>query len=226
MKIGTKSVLFGVHCFLIHPIFVFIAWWKLYGFPFDPRLWVAFFVHDIGYLEKPNMDGKEGETHVELGAKIMAIFDYQFMIKNIHHIYFHYPKYTRLGYKMIFAYKGYVLAKRNTKKWSDFSKYHSRFYAKKDNKQPSKLCIADKLAICITPTWLYLFQANLTGEIKEYMACSYSKEQGSGGLNAVDKLRLTSKNQKEWITGVKLYMHRWVILHKDGKEDTWTPNRV
>lgn len=74
MKIGTKSVLFGAHCFLIHPIFVFIAWWKLYGFPYDPRLWVAFFVHDLGYWGKPNMDGPEGETHVELGSKIMSIF--------------------------------------------------------------------------------------------------------------------------------------------------------
>jgi hypothetical protein len=72
MKIGTKSVLFGAHCFLLHPWFVARAWTKLYGFPFDPRLWVAFFVHDIGYLGKPNMDGPEGERHVELGAKIMA----------------------------------------------------------------------------------------------------------------------------------------------------------
>ena len=76
MKVGTKSVLFGVHCFFLHPIFVAIAWTKLYGFPFDPRIWVAFFVHDLGYWGKPNMDGPEGETHVELGAKIMHfLFD-------------------------------------------------------------------------------------------------------------------------------------------------------
>ena len=68
MKVGTKSVLFGAHQFLIHPPFVALAWWKLYGFPFDPRLWVAFYVHDIGYLGKPNMDGSEGESHVELGG--------------------------------------------------------------------------------------------------------------------------------------------------------------
>lgn len=74
MRIGTKSVLFGVHQFAIHPWFVAWAWWMLYGFPFDPRLWVAFFVHDLGYLGKPNMDGIEGETHPELGAKIMRIF--------------------------------------------------------------------------------------------------------------------------------------------------------
>jgi hypothetical protein len=71
MTVGTKSVLFGVHCFLIHPFWVALAWTRLYGFPFDPRLWFAFFLHDIGYVGKPNMDGPEGETHPELGGAIM-----------------------------------------------------------------------------------------------------------------------------------------------------------
>lgn len=74
MKVGTKSLLFGAHNIIIHPILVFVAWWRLYGFPFDPRLWIAFIVHDWGYFGKPNMDGSEGETHVELGARIMRIF--------------------------------------------------------------------------------------------------------------------------------------------------------
>lgn len=74
--VGTKSVLFGVHCFFIHPFFVARAWWHLYGFPWDPRLWVAFLVHDLGYLSKKNMDGPEGESHPELGANIMRlVFD-------------------------------------------------------------------------------------------------------------------------------------------------------
>lgn len=72
MKVGTKSILFGVHCFAIHPVMIFIAWWRLYGFPFDPRLWVAFFVHDLGYWGQPNMDGPEGESHPYFGGKIMA----------------------------------------------------------------------------------------------------------------------------------------------------------
>lgn len=76
MKMGTKSVLYGAHCFFIHPWFVALAWWKLYGFPWDPRLWVAFFVHDLGYWGKPNMDGKEGEEHVLWGAGVMRkLFD-------------------------------------------------------------------------------------------------------------------------------------------------------
>jgi hypothetical protein len=76
VKIGTKSLLFGVHQFALHPWFVAAAWWKLYGFPIDPRLWVAFFVHDIGYWGKPNMDGREGEEHPLAGANIMRfLFD-------------------------------------------------------------------------------------------------------------------------------------------------------
>src|SRR5882757_8921986 len=77
VTIGTKSVLFGAHCFFLHPWFVAAGWCKLYGFPWDPRLWVAFFVHDLGYLGKPNMDGPEGESHPEFGAKVMGfLFDH------------------------------------------------------------------------------------------------------------------------------------------------------
>lgn len=71
MKVGTKSLLFGVHCVLIHPYYVAKAWVKLYGWPKHLAIWVSFFTHDLGYWGKPNMDGKEGETHVELGAKIL-----------------------------------------------------------------------------------------------------------------------------------------------------------
>lgn len=78
MKVGTgtKSILFGAHQFIIHPVFVFAAWWKLYGFPRDPRLWIAFIVHDWGYWGSPNMDGDEGNCHPFLGARIMHyLFD-------------------------------------------------------------------------------------------------------------------------------------------------------
>lgn len=71
MKIGTKSLLFGVHQVVLHPIILFIAWWQVYGFPADPRLWIAFVIHDWGYWGKPNMDGSEGEKHVEWAANVM-----------------------------------------------------------------------------------------------------------------------------------------------------------
>lgn len=72
MKIGTKSVLFGAHCFLIHPFFVAWGWKVLFGFPWDPRLWFAFALHDIGYIGRSDIDGRSGEEHVILGARIMG----------------------------------------------------------------------------------------------------------------------------------------------------------
>jgi hypothetical protein len=72
MKLGTKSILFGAHQFLIHPLCLALAWWKLYGAPLDPRLWIAFLVHDWGYWGLGDMDGEEGQRHPELGGYIMA----------------------------------------------------------------------------------------------------------------------------------------------------------
>ena len=142
MKIGTKSVLFGAHCFFLHPWFVAAGWWKLFGFPWDPRLWVAFFVHDIGYWGKPNMDGPEGEAHVELGARIMQrLFDRD-----------------RFGMGDAARYR-----------WHDFSLLHSRYYAKRFGLPVSRLCYADKLSFALTPWWLYLPMVTATGEILEYL---------------------------------------------------------
>jgi len=72
VNIGTKSVLFGVHQFAIHPWFVAWGWWQLYGFPWDPRLWLAFVLHDLGYIGKPNLDGPEGEQHPHWAANVMS----------------------------------------------------------------------------------------------------------------------------------------------------------
>jgi hypothetical protein len=73
MKVGTKSVLVGVHQFFWHPITVLLAWMDLYGWP---KPWELFciLVHDLGYLGKSDMDGDSGELHPELGAKIAGFF--------------------------------------------------------------------------------------------------------------------------------------------------------
>lgn len=99
MKIGTKSVLFGAHAFWLHPWFVAWAWFKLYGWNqvyvgqqyyslrdknrnpaaqhpvmtslWDPRLWIAFFLHDLGYWGKSDMDGEEGEWHPLWAANLV-----------------------------------------------------------------------------------------------------------------------------------------------------------
>ena len=72
MRVGTKSVLFGAHSWWLHPFFVSAAWWRLYGFPWDIRVWLAFAVHDLGYWGRNDMDGPDGEAHVLLGGRIMG----------------------------------------------------------------------------------------------------------------------------------------------------------
>ena len=203
MTVGTKSVLFGAHCFFLHPWFVALAWWKLYGFPWDPRLWVAFFVHDLGYLGKPNMDGPEGESHPKLGANIMTLwFDQEPTID--------WSK-TPIG----FNDKDYVWVDGEPYgKWGQFSLFHSRYYAKAKCSQPSQLCFADKLSFALTPRWLYLPMVTATGEINEYLKNAQKADSGHWKPTGFDK--------KRWHAQLCEYMTKWVAEHKGGAADTWT----
>ena len=225
MKTGTKSVLFGAHQIFLHPVFVTIAWIKLYGFPWDIRVWIAFFVHDLGYWGKPNMDGQEGERHPETGAKIM-------------HWLFDGYVYKEVGYKTeLFELHDYtktekltgnwdvcdilemgeqisVLYQRRRMYWRNFTLYHSRYYAKRDNAKPSKLCYADKMAFVITPRWLYLPMTKCTGEVYEYI------RNAGYGMYALHPHPL-----KNWHKDAITATREWVSEHIDGKPDTWTRNR-
>ena len=86
MKVGTKSLLFGVHQFVWHPITVTLAWHDLYGrWPSWKNL-ICIIVHDWGYWGKPNMDGPEGEDHPLLGAHIAdTLFGWEYYILCLFH---------------------------------------------------------------------------------------------------------------------------------------------
>ena len=233
MRIGTKSVLFGVHQFFVHPWFIAAAWWKLYGFPWDPRLWVAFVVHDLGYFGKPNMDGPEGERHVELGAKILhKLFDWGriFEYKEINTRATGVPGRVdgrelvdglndlgREGWALCNVGEHLIHFIRPTRRrrWHDFTMYHSRSWCKKHGRQISKLGIADKLAIVLTPAWLYLPMANASGEIHEYMRLTVAGKYAT--------MQISQRGQREWYRDVCEYLRKWVDEHKDGRADTWTP---
>jgi hypothetical protein len=220
MRVGTKSVLFGAHQFLIHPWFVAYAWWTLYGFPWDPRLWVAFFVHDLGYIGKPNMDGPQGEAHPQFGAWLMS------------HLFDWWPSdclYTVFGALSVdseaLKRHGWIsLHGRWMGKWGQFCLLHSRYYAKTLKLRPSRLCIADKLAIALTPAWLYLPAVLATGEIHEYMAHARHRIEGNEAVSEAERRRLISGSQRDWYAGVQSYCRRWAYEHRDGKIDTWTSN--
>jgi hypothetical protein len=232
MKVGTKSVLWGAHQFLIHPLFVAASWWRLFGFPWDPRLWVSFYVHDLGYWGRESMDNAEGEKHVEFGAKVVHwLFDRGLKIT----VETSTTLSARGGWS---ARTRWPVHKLSSYKWASFCLYHSRFYAKKDNQPVSKLCYADKLSICLEPWWLYLPRVWLSGELWEYMAkaggmpgSKYSKEPETGKYESMDLVNndpslTTYQKVRHWHRRTVDYLSKWVEEHKDGRADTWTPEPV
>lgn len=175
MKLGTKSLLFGAHCMLIHPWFVAWAWIKLYGWPSDWRLWLAFLLHDIGYWGKADMDGPEGSQHPVLGARVMhSLFDRSYKIE---------------GYNY-----------RSTL-WRDFMLTHSRDFARRMGLTPSRLCIADKLATIVTPSWLWVFCATLSGELAYFMTSPHVR------------LADPSLTPKQWIDMAKEDSRSWFKIN-------------
>ena len=231
MKTGTKSVLFGAHCFFLHPWFVAAAWTKLYGFPWDPRLWVAFFVHDLGYIGKAAMDDEDGETHPQFGARIMyRLFDscgpMGFMAwlcgNNRHWWVYRSPKSALDSGESICEKCGSTEANVDrpciSTRWHDFCLLHSRYYAKRLGKPFSRLCVADKLSFALTPRWLYLPMVNWTGEIHEYLNRAKTADTAASRFKAADY----RGRQVEWHIELCRYMRAWVDEHKDGAQDTWT----
>lgn len=146
MKIGTKSLLYGSHQFIWHPIQVTMAWITLFKQRPNWREMICIIIHDWGYWGCPNLDGEEGEKHPEWAAKWAA--------KNLdvprHKKLWHTPR----GYEHLHEYH-------------DLCLYHSRHYAKNHNAEPSKLCWVDKYCIKYDPWWFYLARVCLSGEIKE-----------------------------------------------------------
>jgi hypothetical protein len=214
VNVGTKSLLFGAHLWFLHPFFVALAWWKLYGFRrvtcpssgvrtalLDPRLWLCFLVHDWGYWGCPNMDGPEGEQHPRLGAVIVGeLFD---------------PWCAACHYHWQWS--------DCCHRWSRFALFHSRFLAKQAGAQPSLLCAADKLAIALEPWWLYLPRVMATGEIHEYMRLA-SRNLAGEPLGKYGTMSLDVSTARAWHRSMCSYVRGWAYEHRDGKADTWTPD--
>ena len=73
MKTGTKSLLFGVHQFLLHPVVVTLGWRKWHGrWPRGLAEWVAILVHDWGYWGCDFMDSGAGADHPQVSATLAA----------------------------------------------------------------------------------------------------------------------------------------------------------
>jgi hypothetical protein len=85
MRLGTKSLLFGVHQFIFHPLFVLLAWNKLYNsFP-NPKELLCIVVHDWGYFNSPNMDGPEGTLHPKRSADLIRFLGDEYYYLVLYH---------------------------------------------------------------------------------------------------------------------------------------------
>ena len=139
MKIGTRSILFGIHAFWFHPVTVARAWRACYGG--RPNWWqlIAIFCHDLAYWGKPNIDGPEGKQHPFGGARIAA--------------------------RIVGLLRGSLKPDGRTYR---FTLLHSRDMARQFNTPASPLCWADKVSIFFDPPWFYLLRGKLSGEIAEF----------------------------------------------------------
>lgn len=113
-----------------------------------------------------------------------------------------------------------VLRLTGSMTWHNFCLFHSRHYAKAMGKTASRLCVADKLAFAITPTWLYLLTTGWTGELDEYMANGRNAANPPCTDHEVWCLR--SGIPAFWHDGLRSYMIRWVAKHHHDQDDAWT----
>src|SRR5207237_9807938 len=107
-------------------------------------------------------------------------------------------------------------------RWFLFTLLHSRYLAKTLSVQPSRLCVADKLAIALTPAWLYLPMVRATGELHEYMAHAPHRSKGNEKLTDAERSLVTDTSPSAWYFGVQSYCRRWAYAHQFDQHDTWT----
>jgi hypothetical protein len=214
MKIGTRSILFGVHQFALHPLMVAAAWFKLYGFSrqrIGSEMRIRRAARDGGFARITSREVYASILHPRLWLAFL-----------VHDIgYWGSPNmdgdegelHPQVGARIMRRVTG-------SEAWETFVLYHSRFLAKRHQQTPSTLCIADKLAIVLPPRWLYLRFARLSGEVHEYMAKS-DRNNATGAKYAAAHPTVT--DMRSWHNDMVKYVRAWVAEHRDGRADTWTP---
>lgn len=86
MKRGTKSLLFGCHQFILHPLTVVLAWHHLYHRWPTWRELVCIIVHDWGYWGCEHMDQGEGAVHPYRGANVVyRLFGLEYFYLCLYH---------------------------------------------------------------------------------------------------------------------------------------------
>lgn len=185
MQRGTKSLLFGVHQVVIHPLTVFAGWIAIYKRLPNARQLVAIMIHDWGLWGMPDIDGELAETHPEIMFEVCNKISWWFG--------------GGPSYKLPGMWRSF---------WIEVGEEilgHSRFYARKHHTPISRLYRADKMCINFYPTLLYISLGLLSGEIKEYMSHyrtgKYSKE----------KLDISDHNVFTWFYDCRANMTRLAL---------------
>ncbi|RLC88840.1 MAG: hypothetical protein DRJ03_00965 [Chloroflexi bacterium] len=99
MKQGTKSMLFGIHQFIIHPLFVTLAWKKRYKR--WPYMWelICIVLHDIGHWQTDYLiNYTEKQRHWIKGAETAYLL---FGLKGFRLVAGHYPEYSGVRESML-----------------------------------------------------------------------------------------------------------------------------
>lgn len=183
MKRGTLSILFGVHQFLWHPFTIWRAWRYLYKENPGWFYLVCIFCHDLGYWGKPDMDGPEGQTHPEGGAKI--------------------AKWIVLHWMRLIG-KPDAIACHYAEQAHDISLCHSTHYAQAKGLSVSSLYLPDKVCVLFDPPWFYKLRARLSGELAEYVSNANRKmESDWGPFHSADS----------WLNWYRSRMHRKAQEH-------------
>lgn len=216
---GQRSLLIGVHQFLLHPLLVAIAWIKLYGIPWNPKIWLCFLVHDWGYWFCEDIDGDTGKNHPWFGAYMVQLFcdlkyteqthidDDEFANRiNIAREQ-GWTDEVKYNFKSkLFTYTVYE------SRWRDFCLYHSRHIAEEEQVPFSRLCVADKLATALLPTWLFIILATLSGEMKEFE--QRAKERDG---EYVPSATLT---RRQWIDKTRAKFRDWAYANRYEAKDS------
>lgn len=180
--VGTRSLLFGVHQFLWHPLTVGLAWRRIHKEWPTFREWICIAVHDIGYWGCDDMDGDCGKLHPIRGSVVAAALVGKWCRLKLWFFLFpallSEPKaalsiaksFLKAPRFIYWRFSGGINAHASREAATAFFmvRYHSRSLAQAENGPVSPLCAPDKMSVLYDPAWFYLLRGTLSGEIKEY----------------------------------------------------------
>ena len=168
MKVGTKSLIFGCHQFLWHPLTVALAYRRLFRVWPDFYGWLCILFHDWGYWGCADIDGKKGKLHPMKGAFIVGRLVYWF-------------ERLKGNSEILAGIMAFHQAER--------CMLHSGSVARDYCLPPSDICWADKYSIFCEPGWFYLIRTAFSGELDEFILNAVKSKHVPADCAGVEWLR-------------------------------------